>query len=93
MQFDRAIRAGAPIRSEDHLAIRRVDVRTQIAWLDGIEAALRELRPHVQDKAAIDEASTVAQELRAELTKPQPRIDVSDPLWRSLLATVTFYPA
>jgi hypothetical protein len=93
MEFGGAVHAGAPIRSEDHLAIDGVDVPTLIAWLDGIEAALRELRRYVQDKAAIDEASTIAQQLRAEITVPQPRIDVSNKLWQSLLAIVTFYPA
>jgi hypothetical protein len=92
VEFDGAVRAGAPIRSEDHLAIDRVDVPTQIAWLDGIDAALRELRRYVQDKAAIDEALTVVQELLAEITAPQLRIDVRNKLWQSLLATVTFYP-
>jgi hypothetical protein len=67
-------------------------IPTQIRWLDAIERALRELLPHVHETANLDKASGIAQELRAELSALQPRIDEVNELWRSLFARVTFYP-
>jgi hypothetical protein len=67
-------------------------IPTQIRWLDVIERALSELRLHVQETANLDEASAIAQELRAELSALRPRIDEVNELWRSLSARVTFYP-
>jgi hypothetical protein len=92
MKFDGTVRGGAPIQSE-RLTIIHADIPTQIGWLDGIEAALRELRPIVQSTAVLDDASAIAQELRSEITSSQPCLDIADRLWRALLANVTFYPA
>ena len=91
MEFGGTVRGGAPIQYERSTIIH-ADIPTQIGWLDGIETALRELRPFVQAAAVLDEASAISRELRAEITSSQPRTDVANELWLSLLARVTFYP-
>ncbi len=79
---------------EDRISALMIEasIPTQICWLDVIERALRELLPHVQQTANLDKALGIAQELRAELSALQPRIDEVNELWRSLFARVTFYP-
>jgi hypothetical protein len=59
----------------------RADVPTQMEWADTIAVALRELRPHIQNTALLDEAEATTKELHTELASPQPRSDVLGRLW------------
>ncbi len=87
MEFGRELGADAPISSE-RLAIIGADTATQIAWLDAIEKALGEIQGHVQDPALAD-ARTTTSELRAEITSPQPRGDLTRKLWLLLYASIS----
>ena len=87
MEFDRALRADAPIGSE-RLTIVGADTATQIAWLDAIEAALGEVQEHLQGRVLADARTTTSQ-LRAEITSPQPRSDMTRKLWLLLYASIS----
>jgi hypothetical protein len=80
IEFGAALRADFPTQIE-WLATVRADVPTQIEWANTIAVALRELRPHIQNTALLDEAEATTKELHAELASPQPRSDVLGRLW------------
>ena len=87
MEFGAVSLADATLPSE-HLAMISADTPAQIAWLDAIEAALCEMQRHLQD-AALAEARTTADKLRAEITSPRPRSDVAKKLWLLLYASIS----
>jgi hypothetical protein len=71
IEFGVALHAGAPIDAEGLTTIR-ADTATQLAWLDAVEMALRELRHrHVYDPG-FAAAADVALRLRAAIGSCEP---------------------
>lgn len=83
---------GGPVHASvqppaENLATIRASIKTQIEWLDAIEAALSELR-HLQNVALV-EAAAVAAQLRTAITSSQPSGKSTKALWLCLYGCIS----
>jgi hypothetical protein len=83
-----AVGAGEPLASEDVAAIR-TEPAIDLAWLDAVETALRQLQHRNAEDPMLLEAVAVAERLRAALVAPGASHKSGAALWLCLYCCIS----